>query len=317
MKGGRTLTVFGYLAEYKTFNDVEEMNTHVIQHIESNFLSLTKSEIKILLKLSQHSLRFTGACHLKADTIATDLNISTKTVWRAMKKLSSLGIVEVITSVKMNGIKGANIYKILPCPIMSEREKSQREINEKLTESKVETKKSNALSFSSFNLLKTSNTNNINTSAPAVVNEGKEESNKIEHDPKEFMNEYQGMLYDFLNDLPVQEEIKGEMYKAVLASNVNDIKDFIKAKNVLFSVLKDIENGEMVVTKSLRAAFVGAYSKALERSKNRVVIESIMKEIPHKSDKVEFYDWLRERPKDWKPSNESKAKPTLENWLEW
>lgn len=316
MKGGRILTVFGYLAEYKTFNDVEEMNTHVIQHIESNFLNLTKSEIKILLKLSQHSLRYTGACHLKADTIATDLNISTKTVWRAMKKLSSLEIVEVITSVKMNGIKGANIYKILPCPIMSEREKSQREISEKPTESKLETKNSNNLSFSSFNLLKTSTTNNINC-APANVNDEREEINKNEHDPKEFMNEYQSMLYDFLNDLPVQEEIKGELYKAVLASNVKDIKDFIKAKNVLFSVLKDIENGEMVVTKSLRAAFVGAYSKALERSKNRVVIESIMKEMPHKSDKVEFYDWLRERPKDWKSSNESKAKHALENWLEW
>lgn len=312
MEGGRTLTVFGYLAEYKTFNNVEEMNTHVIQHIESNFLNLTKSEIKILLKLSQHSLRFTGACHLKADTIAEGLKISRKTVWRGTKKLSELGVIEIIPSVKMNGIKGANIYKILPCSIMSEREKSQREISENLTESKDEQNISQDVSFSSFNLLKTCNTNNINTNAPANEMDEKE----VDDDPKEFMNEYQIMLYDFLNSLPVQDSIKGELYKAVLASNVTDIKDFVKAKNVLFNVLKDIENGEMVVTKSLRAAFVGSYSKALERSKNKVVIESIMKEIPHRSDKVEFYDWLRERPKDWK-SSETKTKPTLENWLEW
>lgn len=307
---------FGYLSEYKTFNSVEEMNEHVIQHIETHFLNLTKSEIKILLKLSQHSLRFTGVCHLKADTIATDLKISNKTVWRAMKKLSGLEIIEVITSVKMNGIKGANIYRILPCPKMSEREKSQREKAETPTESKSEEKGNEKVSFSSFNLLKTCTTNNINTKAPVDERNEKEDCKEIDNDPKEFMNEYQIMLYDFLNDLPVQDSIKGELYKAVLASNVADFKDFIKAKNVLFNVLKDIENGEMVVTKSLRAAFVGSYSKALERSKNKEVIESIMKEIPHRSDKVEFYDWLRERPKDWKPS-EPESKPNLENWLLW
>lgn len=307
---------FGYLSEYKTFNNVEEMNTHVIQHIESHFLNLTKSEIKILLKLSQHSLRFTGASHLKADTIADDLKISRKTVWRGTKKLSELGVIEIIPSVKMNGIKGANIYRILPCPIMSEREKSQRENAETPTESKSEVKRNPKVSFSSFNLLKTSTTNNINTNAQVDEKAETEACNEIENDPKEFMNEYQVMLYDFLNSLPVNESIQSEMYKAVLASNVTDIKEFIKAKNVLFNVLKDIENGDMVVTKSLRAAFVGSYSKALERSKNRVVIESIMKEIPHKSDKVEFYDWLRERPKDGKPS-EPESKPNLENWLLW
>ncbi len=226
MEGGINMAGFNYLSEYKTFNSVEEMNEHVIQHIEMHFLNLTKSEIKILLKLSQHSLRFTGACHLKADTIATDLKISTKTVWRAMKKLSGLEIIEVITSVKMNGIKGANIYKILCCPIMSEREKSQRENDETLTESKGEQKGNQKVSFNSFNLLKTRTTNNINTSAQVSEDDEKEACNEIENDPKEFMNEFQGMLYDFLNDLPVQDSIKGELYKAVLASNITDIKDF-------------------------------------------------------------------------------------------
>lgn len=310
------MSVFGYLSAYKTFNSVEEMNEQVIQHIEKHFLNLTKSEIKVLLKLSQHSLRYTGACHLKADTIADDLNISRKTVWRGTKKLSELGVIEIVASVKMNGIKGANIYRILPCPTMSEREKSQREKVITPTESKVERNEVENVSFNSFNLLKTCSTNNIYTNNPILEEDVKETCAENDNNPKEFMNEYQIMLYDFLNSLPVNESIQSEMYKAVLASNVTDIKEFIKAKNVLFNVLKDIENGDMVVTKSLRAAFVGSYSKALERSKNRVVIESIMKEIPHKSDKVEFYDWLRERPKDWKPS-ESKIKPNIENWLEW
>lgn len=307
---------FSYLSEYKTFDSVEEMNEQVIQHIEKHFLNLTKSEIKVLLKLSQHSLRYTGACHLKADTIADDLNISRKTVWRSTKKLSELGVIEIVASVKMNGIKGANIYRILPCPTMSEREKLQREKVITPTESKIERNEVENVSFNSFNLLKTCSTNNIYTNTPIFEEDVKEACAENDNNPKEFMNEYQIMLYDFLNSLPVNESIQSEMYKAVLASNVTNIKEFIKAKNVLFNVLKDIENGDMVVTKSLRAAFTGAYSKALDRSKNKVVIEAIMKEIPHKSDKIEFYDWLRERPKDWKPS-ESKTKPNIENWLEW
>lgn len=311
---------FSYLSEYKTFESVEEMNEHVIQHIEKQFLNLTKSEIKILLKLSQHSLRYTGASHLKADTIAEDLNISRATVCRGTKKLSELGVIEIVASVKMNGIKGANIYKILRsdliCPTMSQREKLQRENVETLTESRVKQNENSDVSFNSFNLLKTSTTNNLYTNALENGTDEKDTHNEIDNDPKEFMNEYQVMLYDFLNGLPVQNSLKGELYKTVLASNITDIKEFIKAKNVIFNILKDIENGDMVVTKSLRAAFIGSYSKALERSNNRVVIESIMEEIPHKSDKVEFYDWLRERPKDWKPS-EVNSKPNIENWLEW
>ncbi|MGE7597556.1 helix-turn-helix domain-containing protein [Lysinibacillus fusiformis] len=62
---------------------------------------------------------------LKASTIATSLEISTKTVYRSMKKLSELGIIEKVLSTKLNGIKGTTIYRILPYVPSSV---SQREI---------------------------------------------------------------------------------------------------------------------------------------------------------------------------------------------
>ncbi|GAB0168615.1 hypothetical protein LSPCS325_20520 [Lysinibacillus sp. CTST325] len=72
------------------------------------------SERAIIFKLARHALEHPGACHLIAATIATSLEISTKTVYRSMKKLVELGIIEKLPGTKLNGIKGASIYRILP-----------------------------------------------------------------------------------------------------------------------------------------------------------------------------------------------------------
>ncbi|MEB2299873.1 helix-turn-helix domain-containing protein [Lysinibacillus xylanilyticus] len=47
----------------------------------------TESERSIVFKLASHSLEHPGVCHLKAVTIAEALEISTKTVYRSVKKL--------------------------------------------------------------------------------------------------------------------------------------------------------------------------------------------------------------------------------------
>ncbi len=83
---------------------------------------------------------------------------------------------------------------------------------------------------------------------------------------KEYMNEYQVTLFDFMNSLPLADNLKDELYKCVLASQVNSMDEFIKAKNVLFKIAMDIKEGVVTVASTLRAVFVGAYSKAVERS---------------------------------------------------
>ena len=81
---------FEYLAQYETFDSVQEMNQHVEEHIQQQYYELTESERAIVYKLASHSLNYPGVCHLKASTIADSLEISTKTVYRAIKKLESL-----------------------------------------------------------------------------------------------------------------------------------------------------------------------------------------------------------------------------------
>ncbi|SPT99281.1 Uncharacterised protein [Lysinibacillus capsici] len=115
------------------------------------------------------------------------------------------------------------------------------------------------------------------------------------------------MLFDFMNSLPLADNLKDELHKVVLATQVQNAPDFIKAKNVLFKIAMDIKEGVLTVATTLRAVFIGAYDKVVGRS-NMKSNKSPSIERP-----VPFYDWLNER--DSHP--QSNIRPTIDNWLLW
>ncbi|MEA0565685.1 helix-turn-helix domain-containing protein [Lysinibacillus irui] len=149
---------FEYLAQYITFDSVADMDKSVEDHMAVHYYDLTESERAIVFKLASHSLEHTGVCHLKASTIATSLEISTKTVYRSMKKLAELGIIEKVPSTKLNGIKGASIYRILPYVPSSV---SQRETADEASNDAVCPPQSENQASKSFNLLSSKQANNI------------------------------------------------------------------------------------------------------------------------------------------------------------
>lgn len=290
---------FEYLEQYSSFDSVEEMDQHVEQHISTHYFDLTESERAIVFSLSQRSLMYPGASHLKAETIAETVGVSTKTVYRAIKKLVQLNIIEKVPGTKMNGIKGASIYMILPFNVpteMSERENVEEVNNDKVLETKSENQ-----SFNSFNLSKTS-------SLQEIYNNAHEEKEAA----KEWMNEYQVMLFDFMDSLPLVDQLKDELHKVVLASQVDNVKDFITAKNVIFKIAMDLKDGVLTISRTLRSVFAGAYSKALER-KQSININPVG-ETPKCERKISFYDWLNERERGLEFTD---SKSNLENWLEW
>ncbi len=294
---------FEYLAQYKTFKSVADMDKSVEEHIAAHYYDLTESERAIVFKLASHSLEHTGACHLKASTIADSLEISTKTVYRSIKKLVELGIIEKIPSTKLNGIKGASIYRILPFnsnvpSSVSQREAAGETSNDTVCEQVLKNQPS-----SSFNLLKTSSLQEIYNNAHA-------EKEAV----KEYMNEYQQMLFDFMHNLPLADSLKDELHKVVLAAQVNSVEEFIKAKNVFFKIAMDIKDGVLTVASTLRAVFVGAYSKAKERKNNKPINSSSVDEKAENKRPVPFYNWLEQR--DSRPQINSSS-PNLDNWLEW
>lgn len=292
---------FEYLAQYITFNSVADMDNSVEDHIAVHYYNLTESERAIVFKLASHSLEHTGVCHLKASTIATSLEISTKTVYRSMKKLAELGIIEKVPGTKLNGIKGASIYRILPYvpSSVSQRETVDEASNDAVCHPQSENQASSSFYLSSF---KTSNLQEVYESVHAE-----------KEARREYMNEYQLMLFDFMNSLPLTDDLKDELHKVVLAAQVQNAPDFIKAKNVLFKIAMDIKEGTLTVASTLRAVFVGAYNKAVGRSKVKPDKSSSVEETSVKERPVPFYNWLNER--DSRPQSISTA--LLDNWLEW
>ncbi|MFJ8100217.1 helix-turn-helix domain-containing protein [Lysinibacillus sp. NPDC096212] len=291
---------FEYLTTYKTFESVADMDKSVEDHMAAHYYDLTESERAIVFKLASHALEHPGACHLKAATIAEALEISTKTVYRSVKKLVEFGIIEKVASTKLNGIKGASIYRVLPYvpSSVSQRETAQDISDDTVSETFSENQPSN-----SFNHLKTSNLQDIYNYAHAE----KEAC-------KEWMNEYQVMLFDFMHSLPIRDDLKDQLHKCILATEMNDIRDFVNAKDVLANIIRDIANGTLTIASTLRAIFVGAYSRAVERLNNKSINSLTAEDKPHRERPVPFNNWLDER--DSLPQSIS-SRPNLENWLEW
>jgi len=297
---------FEYLATYKTFESIADMDAAVENHIATHYYDLTESERAIVFKLASHALEHPGACHLKAATIVAALEISTKTVYRAISKLESLGIIKKETTVKSKGGQGASIYIILPYDVPTSM--SKRGNAEKFCESKVEAQQSENLSLNSFNLLSSKQANNN-------LCELENELTLQAEEKKEYMNEYQQMLFDFMHSLPLADNLKDELHKVVLATQVQSTLDFIKAKNVLFKIAMDIKEGILTVTSTLRAVFTGSYNKAMERSNMKPNKSPSIEETPSKERPVPFYNWLEER--DSRTHLNNKRPGNLENWLEW
>lgn len=128
-----------YLSQYRTHQSVEELNTSVNNHISKHRFDLNETDKAVLTALSQHSLQFTGACHVKHETIANKVGKSIRTVQRSIKKLTELHVIETHSNTRKNGQKGANIYSIL-------------KFNDNDVVSGVTSKVSEHISFNSFNL---------------------------------------------------------------------------------------------------------------------------------------------------------------------
>ncbi|TQR27199.1 helix-turn-helix domain-containing protein [Lysinibacillus sphaericus] len=277
---------FEYLATYKTFESIADMDKSVEDHIAAHYYDLTESERAIVIALSQRSLMYPGASHLKAETIAEATGTSRSTVMRAIKKLVELNIIEKVKQTKLNGIKGASIYKILPYSDTSSvkhRETVDKASNDAVCRPQFENQASK-----SFNLLSSKQANNNLCDLENELALQAEEK-------KEYMNEYQVMLFDFMHSLPLTDNLKDELHKVVLATQIQSTTDFIKAKNVLFKIAMDIKEGVLTVASTLRAVFVGAYDKAVERLSSKSNKSSSIEATPFKERPVPFYNWLKER----------------------
>src|SRR5699024_5241888 len=102
-----------YLTEYSTFNNTQELNAAIGDHIELNQHELNETARDVFMLISQYSVKYNGVAHLKIDTIANIIGKSGRTVQRAIRTLEQLGMIERLEFMRnVTGGNGANIYVI-------------------------------------------------------------------------------------------------------------------------------------------------------------------------------------------------------------
>jgi predicted transcriptional regulator len=127
-----------YLSEYQTFQSVDQLNEALYRHTCDHYFAMNETDRSVLKLLGGYAVKYLGAAHLKAATIAEVIGKSEKTVRRSLSKLQSLGIIEKVSTMrKVTGGYGANVYVV-------QSTVSSRQQAEKPTESTQEPAKKEA-----------------------------------------------------------------------------------------------------------------------------------------------------------------------------
>lgn len=77
-----------------SFNNVQELNKAVRQHIQHNRMELNKNAARILQHLKKYSCKYVGVSFQSKNNIANELGLSKRTVIRNCNLLEELGIVK-------------------------------------------------------------------------------------------------------------------------------------------------------------------------------------------------------------------------------
>ncbi|WIV94941.1 helix-turn-helix domain-containing protein [Bacillus bombysepticus] len=101
------------LRKYQSFNSITEMDNSISEYLSA--YKLKESEYTVLWKLACYSCKFIGVSYLKVDSLADLTGYSKRTIQRALKVLSELGIITRINQFKpVKGGYSASITVINP-----------------------------------------------------------------------------------------------------------------------------------------------------------------------------------------------------------
>ncbi|KIL45060.1 helix-turn-helix domain-containing protein [Jeotgalibacillus soli] len=102
-----------WLPYYQTFHSKEELNRAVKKHLSENAHNMKEAERILFQLISRYAVKFPGAAHLKAATMAEHMGCSEKTIRRLLILLESKRMIKKIPTIrKVSGGKGANVIII-------------------------------------------------------------------------------------------------------------------------------------------------------------------------------------------------------------
>ena len=102
------------IKNYQSFTSIDEMDQAVRGFLYKFKSTLSEGTLKVLRFLWRYSVKVVGVSFAKYDTIAAEVNVSRRTVMRAIKVLAELNFIKKIPTARMNGKQGVNLYVIQP-----------------------------------------------------------------------------------------------------------------------------------------------------------------------------------------------------------
>jgi DNA-binding Lrp family transcriptional regulator len=103
-----------YIKQHQSFNDLEDLDRAVRAFLYRFKGELSEGTIKVLKCIWRHSVKVIGVSFAKYDYIAENVNLSRRTVIRAVNKLEEYGIIKRVPTVRQNGKRGVNLIVIQP-----------------------------------------------------------------------------------------------------------------------------------------------------------------------------------------------------------
>lgn len=266
-----------YLSDYQTFNSTQQLNDAVDTHIKRNAFELNDTDRLTLNTIARYAVKFAGAAHLKAATLAELIGKSEKTARRIINKLGELGIVEkVATFRKINGGKGANILRILPVDELRFTRNDQSSVS-----------------------------NREGCESPTESNE---ERTKNQNEPLDSINLKKSTLLD-TSTVPsdaLKDSLPSDVYNAM--SRYFDAEDIYKYYGILLRAKRSVHNE--VIIEDNPEPFNTAFHNAILKLKQRKIrnLENYLyrawqnattqvirqKTVREAAPGIPFYDWLVE-----------------------
>lgn len=259
-----------YLSQYQTFNSKEELNTAIYAHIKRNSYDLNETDRKALKMIARYAVKFAGAAHLKAATIAQLIGKSEKTARRVVNKLVDLGIIRKVATIrKINGGKGANIIQILPVekPTNDQSTLSSREDAKTRDIKRTETQKSAAEPSNSIKQLK-NNTYKDTAFVPATA----------------LQNSLPSAIYDAMSPYFNAEELYG--YYGILLRAKRSVSDNVLIEDNPQPFVAAFQNAIL----KLKQRKIRNLANYLYRAWQSAAATIVRRRVFTNSDL--FYDWL-------------------------
>ncbi|MGM0877118.1 MAG: helix-turn-helix domain-containing protein [Bacillota bacterium] len=132
------------IKKYQSFQTIEEMDQAVRGFLYKHKAELSEGTLSVLSFISKHSVKVVGVSFAKYEYIAENVNLSRRTVIRAVKVLEEKGIIKKVPTSRMNGKQGVNLLVIQAFePIDSLKNNlSPQDVTQPVTPNKTENKQS-------------------------------------------------------------------------------------------------------------------------------------------------------------------------------